>query len=64
MIKKVYLASNVGMEYFLFLSKVLEKTDFQISTFYYLNENEYRVLSRGSLINRINLVHYFFGLET
>ena len=53
--KKVYLASNVGMEYFLFLSKVLEETDFRIKTFYYLNENDYRVLSRGSLINRLNL---------
>lgn len=53
--KKVYLASNVGMEYFLFLSKVLNKTDFKVKTFFYLSEFEYRLMSRGSLIRRLTL---------
>ena len=53
--RKVYLASNVGMEYFLFLSKLLKNTDFNIETFYYISETKYRLMSRGLLITRLIL---------
>jgi hypothetical protein len=47
-VKKIYICSNVGLDYFFFLCKTLERKDLEIEPVFLLSERKYRQFSKSS----------------
>jgi hypothetical protein len=52
---KIYIASNVGIEYFFFLAKILSTQGYDIEPIFLISEFEYRSKSRKGLFSRLIL---------
>ena len=64
---RIYIASNVGIDYFFFLGKTLEKAGYAVNPIYSINEIEYRALSKSNRFDKLILrykmyVKYPFNL--
>lgn len=54
-IKKVYICSNVGLDYFFFLCKTVQGDGFVVKPIYLLSEQKYRVLAKITGFKKIYL---------
>jgi hypothetical protein len=52
-IKKVYVCSNVGLDYFFFLCKTIQGDGFNVIPIYLLSEQQYRLLAKFSGFKKI-----------
>ncbi|QQL50859.1 glycosyltransferase family protein [Mucilaginibacter ginkgonis] len=50
---KVYVASNVGVDYFFFLCKTIERAGYDVTPLYLITEVNYRKLSKSSSFKKI-----------
>jgi len=50
---KIYIASNVGMDYFLFLEKTLKDANYEVESIYLTTEINYRKLAKASGLKKI-----------
>ena len=52
-IKKIYICSNVGLDYFFFLCKTVQGVGFEVKPIYLLSEQKYRLLAKVSGVKKI-----------
>ena len=52
-IKKVYICSNVGLDYFFFLCKTVQGVGFEVKPIYLLSEQKYRLLAKVRGVKKI-----------
>ncbi len=52
---KIYIASNVGIDYFFFLKKTLSKLGYEVDPIYAISELKYRSYSKSNLLRKIIL---------
>jgi hypothetical protein len=50
---KIYVASNVGIDYFFFLAKTIKTADYNVEPIYLISEAKYRKLSKSSGLEKI-----------
>ena len=53
--KKIYITSNVSIDYFFFLCKILKKLGYEVKPVYLISEEKYRLSSKSLNINKLYL---------
>jgi hypothetical protein len=50
---RIYIASSVGLDYFYFLGKIIEKSGYDVSYLYVIDESEYRKYSKNNDFKKV-----------